>query len=749
MASSFNFSSDKDQVIFLEQTPRLKAENIVVSFIAKINGSKKASGGFIELQLINRYKGKTIVSDIYPDSWTKTISKFKSRAQEKGISKEHIDMITDVLDNNAGKLIKQISDEQEEAEIQAATTKDFAIASALEMVRSKIVELFLDQVKKPYIAIKEEDYTRTMPIQSKTFEDWITATYYFESKQEANTPHNNSNDSDGENNNNKTKFDGSSNAHRIDHSKFEDHHHHIMPTIPKVLGNDEVSKVQTILRFEAEKAANVKTLYVRVASFVDTSPLADLDANVIFIDLCNPKWEIIKITRHGWSVERNYPQVIFKRYSSMNEQILPKKDYPPDILDRFMHLTNVHNDEDNELLAKVYMITLFLLANLPKPIMLPHGTYGSGKSTFQEFVKRVVDPDAALTSAFPSTLPELVMQLEHSYLTFFDNVSEIKSLTSDALCRAVTGSGFKKRALYEDDEEYVYNMKRAIGFNGINVTATRPDLLERILNLELKPIDKRKRRKIEHLQSEFDLILPQLLGFICDTLVKVLSRIGEVKLEELPRMADFAEMSELVSRCLGYPEGKFTETYNRNIGFTNEEAIESSPVATAVIEMMNHNPVWTGKADGLKVALSDVIESKRELASMVYTKNWPKSPRALRDRLNEIEPNLKEIGIVISYKEDKHTKSSTITIVNNNYITRDQTFWEAWEELETAERENPNNMTADDKTTISGRLLRDALVKTGKFDDADEAQQKIAEMVKAGSIREVMQDTFTFRRPTT
>jgi hypothetical protein len=47
-------------------------------------------------------------------------------------------------------------------------------------------------------------------------------------------------------------------------------------------------------------------------------------------------------------------------------------------------------------------------------------------------------------------------------------------------------------------------------------------------------------------------------------------------------MADFAEMGELIARCLGYPGGKFTEVYNRNIGFTNEEAVDANPVATAV-----------------------------------------------------------------------------------------------------------------------------------------------------------------------
>ena len=333
------------------------------------------------------------------------------------------------------------------------------------------------------------------------------------------------------------------------------------------------------------------------------------------------------------------------------------------------------------------------------------------------------------------------MQLDHSYLTFFDNVSEIKHLTSDALCRAVTGSGFVKRMLYKDDEDFVYNMKRAVGFNGINVTATRPDLLDRVINLELKPIDKRKRRKVEHMQSEFEIILPQLLGYICDTIVKVLDRVGEVKLADLPRMADFAEMSELVARCLGYKDGEFTDAYNRNIGFTNEQAIEASPIATAIIELMDHNAVWTGKASGLKVALNDLIASRRELQSMVYSKSWPKSPRALRDRLNEIEPNLKEVGIIVSYQEDKHAKSSTITIVNNNYFTLEQIFWETFETLEEAEAKNPANRTKADKRTIGGDKLRQALISSGRF-NKDETINMINKMVDKGNLKVPIQDTY-------
>ena len=64
----------------------------------------------------------------------------------------------------------------------------------------------------------------------------------------------------------------------------------------------------------------------------------------------------------------------------------------------------------------------------------------------------------------------------HNYICYFDNVSEIKEWISDQLCRAVTGSGFSKRELYSDDDDIIYNFRRCIGFNGINLGATKADL---------------------------------------------------------------------------------------------------------------------------------------------------------------------------------------------------------------------------------------------------------------------------------
>jgi hypothetical protein len=604
---------DKD-TISLDLNDTLQKEQIVTSFTI----NKKSQS--IVVSLNHKYKQKTIVSTLYND-WIKTIRSFSVRAEQKGVDNKHISMLTDALDDNNEKVMECFFSKGNGNGNNNDQDRKDKESVALELTKEKIFELFLDEVKTPYAAIRVNDHIETMSIDSKRFEDWVGAAYYYYKKEGKDI---------------------------------------------SVLSKEGIGKIQSILRFEANKSkeeeeeGNIKTLHLRVAAF--------LDSGEVYYDLCNPKWEIVKLTKHGWEIIRhNENHILFKRFPILNPQIYPRSDYQEDILGKFIKLTNVYNDEDNKLLASVYLISLFILESLPKPMMLPYGTHGSAKSTFQEFIKLIVDPSAALTTAFPTDIKELVQALSHSYITFFDNVSEIKDFTSDQLCRVVTGSGFVKRGLYTDDEDIIYNMKRAVGYNGINVTATRADLLDRILTLHLKPIDKRQRRKLSELYKEFNHLLPYLLGYIFDVIVKVLGRIGEVSLQELPRMADFAEMGELIARCLGYQEGKFTEAYNRNIGFTNEEAVDANPVATAVRILTSTQAIWSGKAEDLRLKLNDMISNRRELQGMLYSKGWPKTPHALSDRLNEVTPNLKEIGIVIHREFDSHTKSNKITIVNQRY----------------------------------------------------------------------------------
>ncbi|HXX96159.1 MAG TPA: hypothetical protein VEL11_03460 [Candidatus Bathyarchaeia archaeon] len=43
--------------------------------------------------------------------------------------------------------------------------------------------------------------------------------------------------------------------------------------------------------------------------------------------------------------------------------------------------------------------------------------------------------------------------------------------------------------LYSDDEDKIYKFRRCVGFNGINLTATKSDLLDRGLIIKVERID--------------------------------------------------------------------------------------------------------------------------------------------------------------------------------------------------------------------------------------------------------------------
>ena len=75
--------------------------------------------------------------------------------------------------------------------------------------------------------------------------------------------------------------------------------------------------------------------------------------------------------------------------------------------------------------------------------------------------------------------------------------------------------------------------------------------------------------------------------YILDTLVKVLAWKRENPsvelLKELPRMADWAEWCEVISRCMGEEDNAFINAYTQNIELQTEEIIAGSDLASVIV----------------------------------------------------------------------------------------------------------------------------------------------------------------------
>jgi hypothetical protein len=76
----------------------------------------------------------------------------------------------------------------------------------------------------------------------------------------------------------------------------------------------------------------------------------------------------------------------------------------------------------------------------------------------------------------------------------YDNLTSLPEWLSNALCRLSTGGGMGTREMYSDDDEVLFDGQRPIVLNGIEEIASRADLVDRTVILELKAIQKKKRR---------------------------------------------------------------------------------------------------------------------------------------------------------------------------------------------------------------------------------------------------------------
>lgn len=356
----------------------------------------------------------------------------------------------------------------------------------------------------------------------------------------------------------------------------------------------------------------------------------------LWYDLTDESWQAVKITSKKWEIV-NEPPILFKRYPHNRPQVIPIAGGNPRLLLNYVNL----KDDQQKLLLLVFLISCFI-PGFPHVLLVIFGSQGSAKSTLSRLLRRVIDPSVIEVASMPDTHKELVQTLAHHAFLFFDNVSYISEVTSDILCKAVTGSGFPKRELYSDDEDVIYTFKRCLGINGINLVSTRPDLLERSLLLGLDRIDPRNRKQDKELNESLERDLPLILGGILDVLVKALQIHPKIKIENTPRMADFASWGCAISEALGDTAENFLKAYEANIANQTEVSINENIVASVLVSFMADKEEWRGSASKL---LQELTHHGAPDQFDIREKYWPKSSAILMRRLNELAVNLKAVGI--------------------------------------------------------------------------------------------------------
>jgi DNA polymerase elongation subunit (family B) len=630
------------------------------------------------LQLIIGQEDKLLTFDV-DNKVQRTVKNFKNVATEEGVNAKQLTDINRILVRDYPKLLRlnpKANNDNKQDNKQNKDDKEERIESsriAINLAKEFCQEFFIDNLGQPYAAIKVGEHIEVVPIKTSKFKNWLSKLYYDVTSVQA-----------------KVKQDtiitnGSSSNDKP--SLFEEG--------GDVLSTEALSKSLRVLIGKAEFSGKTrKQLYLRTARTPD---------GTIYYDLTNPKWQCVKITHEGWSVVSSPP--IFRRYSHQMEQDAPDAIYPIDIFDNFLTLLNIDQNSDNKLLFKCYIIALFYYGIVHAALML-HGEGGSAKTSLQELVRMLVDPSSILTLSISFDIESMAQKIAHNYVCYFDNITKITDTISDLLCRAITGSGFLKRELFTDDEDIIYQLKHCIGITGINLAATKSDLIDRGLIVEHKPFAKKGKKRSKIIWDKFYEIRPKLLAYIFDILVKVLqferNHPEGLQLEEYPRLADFAETCEIISRCMGNEPSAFIKAFERNISLKHRTAIEDSLVGKAIKIFVNkrENKNWEGTMTDLLLKLNGIAFNDLQITNIKNGKLWPQTSSVLSRRINEIKADLRALGILIeSISIDTSDKQISIKFEHQNNSLKTPP-------CVTGSSRMPIEPNADcDKTTNSNRLI--------------------------------------------
>jgi len=299
-------------------------------------------------------------------------------------------------------------------------------------------------------------------------------------------------------------------------------------------------------------------------------------------------------------------------------------------------------------------------------MLIPYGTYGAAKSFLFKLIKLLVDPDKPLVLTLPKEKEQFVQQLAHSLVLYYDNIEHVPYWFNAEVCSAVTGGGHRKRRLYTDDDDFVYEYMRCLGFNGINIALTKPDSLSRSILIEMAEIDKHSREEERYLFSKLSQIKSQLLGYIMDILVKVLNIYPTVRLAKKVRMADYTVWGEAISQAMGNRTGKYAEILEANQNRQHVTAVLATPLGSFMIkftktELLGKDKIeWKGQPDDLMESLTQMIDDK---ILRVDKREVPGQSHKLVLELNIIKPNLRD-GYGIRFENSHRSESglSEITI---------------------------------------------------------------------------------------
>jgi hypothetical protein len=325
----------------------------------------------------------------------------------------------------------------------------------------------------------------------------------------------------------------------------------------------------------------------------------------------------------------------------------------------------------------------------------------------------------------------------------YNNLSSLPEWLSDVLCVVSEGGSDSRRELFTDDDESVIFARAPIILAAINNIVTQGDLGARTLYAGLAPVPDSERKDEPELWKEFNEAAAEILGALLTGLSVGLRRLPTIK-ANLPRMATFARF---VMGCetAFWEKGTFAAAYEINAQNAVADALDANTTVSVFRDFMRYCPdgKWKGTATQLHAALTERIRKPEHDANEAHQKavaardpdlqaltkaklreaqqsvrdtmssGFPKEPNGLTHELRKAGPQLRKIGIAITWPTNNRDRDLSIV----------------WERPRSKYENSPSPSSQPSQTEakvnenndLSGKMVGRS--RPGREDDSDPASE--------------------------
>lgn len=394
---------------------------------------------------------------------------------------------------------------------------------------------------------------------------------------------------------------------------------------------------------------------------LDTKPvptavrIANPTPDTIAVDLCNDEGEYVLITRDGWKITSEPGRVAFMR--GPRSKALPYPVAGGDVT-KLWRLMNIAEHMRPIVLANL-LTSMFKAAD--HPVLSLHGQAGSAKTTTSGINSYLLDPIEVgegqgikdVVIALPDDIRDIYVTAGQRYFLPFDNVDTMTKQQQTALSIISTGGMRSGRTLYTDASTTSIPVRGCLSITAIDPGKLKPDFMDRIISVEVKPIPGGVFRTPGEVMREFDRMHGEILGGLFDLAVQVLANLDRVRTTmqrnrvRVARMADFSYILATLDQVMG-TDG--FATFMRERDENQAEIANNDTFTLTLISLINDRDKGEGVTFTPTELLAALNAQFRTDAADIYArtpKGWPENPAYMSRQIKLQSIPLRNAGYVV------------------------------------------------------------------------------------------------------